>query len=191
MHDCRCGELYSPRTFLLLTIFMMTKTIEQRVGEAILQQPKEYTIGDRTFTVAPPSVSTLILVSEAISLLPQMQLDKTKIVEEVLFVAKDCRMLGDIAAILMLGAKGLKETITTRKKYLFGLFSKAVTKTIDRKGELSKWLLEELNTAQLNKLIFELLKDFNLGDFFGTTTFLIEINLLRPTKVVETTASGQ
>lgn len=191
MHDCRCGELYSPRTFLLLTIFMMTKTIEQRVGEAILQQPKEYTIGDRIFTVAPPSVSTLILVSEAISLLPQMQLDKTKIVEEVLFVAKDCRMLGDIAAILMLGAKGLKETVTTRKKYLFGLFSKTVTETIDRKGELSKWLLEELNTAQLNKLIFELLKDFNLGDFFGTTTFLIEINLLRPTKVVETTASGQ
>lgn len=169
----------------------MTKTIEQRVGETVLQQPKEFVIGNKTFTVAPPSVSTLILVSEAISLLPQVQLDKAKIVEEVLFVAKDCRMLGDIAAILILGAKGLKETVTTRKKRFFGLFTRSITETVDRKAELSKWLLEELDTAQLNKLIFELLKDFNLGDFFGTTTFLIEINLLRPTKVVETTVSGQ
>ena len=100
-------------------------------------------------------------------------------------------MLGDIAAILILGAKGLKETVTTKRKYFLGLFTRSVNETVDRKEELSKWLLEELNTAQLNKLIFELLKDFNLGDFFGTTTFLIEINLLRPTKVVETTASGQ
>ena len=169
----------------------MTKTIEQRVGEAVLQQPKEFVIGDKTFIVAPPSVSTLILVSEAISLLPQVQLDKAKIVEEVLFVAKDCRILGDIAAILILGAKGLKEIVTTKRKHFFGLFTRSVNETVDRKAELSKWLLEELDTAQLNKLIFELLKDFNLGDFFGTTTFLIEINLLRPTKVVETTASGQ
>nr|DAD63650.1 MAG TPA: hypothetical protein [Caudoviricetes sp.] len=168
----------------------MTKTIEQRVGEAVLQQPKEFVIGNKTFIVAPPSVSTLILVSEAISLLPQVQLDKAKIVEEVLFVAKDCRILGDIAAILILGAKGLKETVTTKRKHFFGLFTRSVNETVDRKAELSKWLLEELDTAQLNKLIFELLKDFNLGDFFGTTTFLIEINLLRPTKVVETTASG-
>lgn len=169
----------------------MKKTIEQKVGDAVLQRPKEININGRHFTVAPPSVSTLILASEAISLLPQVQLDKAKIVEEVLFVAKDCRMLGDIAAILILGAKGLKETVTTKRKHLFGLFTRSVTETVDRKEELSKWLLEELDTAQLNKLIFELLKDFNLGDFFGTTTFLIEINLLRPTKVVETTASGQ
>lgn len=171
----------------------MTKTIEQKVGEAVLQKPKEVVISDRTFSVAPPRVSTLILVSEAISLLPQVQLDRSKIIEEVLFVAKDCRILGDIAAILILGSKGLSETVTRRKKRFFGLFgTKTVTETIDRKAELARWLLDELDNTALNKLIFELLKDFQLGDFFGTITFLIEINLLRPTKVIdETTASGQ
>lgn len=169
----------------------MEKTIEQKVGDAVLQQPKEIDINGRHFTIAPPSVSTLILASEAISQLPQVNLDSNNIVEEVLFIAKDCRVLGEIIAILILGAKGLKETVTTRKKRFFGLFTRFVSETVDRKAELSKWLLEELDTAQLNKLIFELLKDFNLGDFFGTTTFLIEINLLRPTKVVETTVSGQ
>jgi len=171
---------------------MATKTIEQRVGEAVLQKPREVVIADRTFTVAPPSVATLILASEAISLLPQVQLDKKHIVEEVLFVAKNCRVMGDVVAILILGSKGLTETVTRRKKRFFGLFSKTVTETIDRKAELSKWLLDELDNTALHKLIFDLLRDFNLGDFFGLTTFLIEINLLRPTKVVdETTASGQ
>ena len=170
----------------------MKKTIEQKVGDAVLQRPKEIDINGRHFTVAPPSVSTLILTSEAISQLPQVNLNSGKIIEEVLFVAKDCRVLGDIVAVLILGAKGLKETVTTKRKYLFGLFTRSVAETVDRKAELSKWLLDELDAVQLNKLVLDLLKDFNLGDFFGTTTFLIGVNLLRPTKVVEeTTASGQ
>lgn len=170
----------------------MDKTIEQKVGDAVLQRPKEIDINGRRFIVAPPSISTLILASEAISQLPQVNLDSRKIIEEVLFVAKDCRVLGDIVAVLILGAKGLKETVTTRKKRFFGLFSKTVTETVDRKAELSAWLLEELDAVRLNKLVRDLLKEFDIGDFFGTTTFLIGVNLLRSTKVVEeTTAFGQ
>lgn len=168
------------------------KTIEQRVGEAVLQTPTEITLKGRSFTVAPPSVATLILASEAVSQLPQVRLDKKHVVEDSLFVAKDCRALGDIAAVLILGAKGLTETTTRREKRLWGVLRRNVRVRIDRKAELSKWLLEELDSAELNKLIFELLKSFHLGDFFGTITFLIEINLLRPTKVIDgTTASGQ
>lgn len=158
-------------------------TIEQRVGDAILQKPKEVAINGRSFTVAPPSMATLILASEAIATLPQVQLDKSKIVTDVLYAAKDCRPLGDILAIMILGSKNLTET----KRRFFGLFKQK----IDRKAELANWLLNELDPAGMNKLFFELVKDFQLGDFFGTTTFLIEINLLRPTKVVETTAFGQ
>jgi hypothetical protein len=170
----------------------MTKTIEQRVGEAVLQKPKEVVIGDRTFTVAPPSTATLLLVSEGISQLPQVSLSKDKIVEEVLFVAKDCRVLGDIVATLILGSKHLTEAVLVEKRRFFGLFKRTTTETIDRKAELAEWLLAELAPTQLYKLFFDLIKDFQLGDFFGLTTFLIEINLLRPTKVVdETTASGQ
>lgn len=170
----------------------MQDTIEQKVGAAILQRPKEIRVGDRTFNVAPPSVATLILASEAISQLPKVELDNTKIVEEVLFIAKDCRVLGDIVAILVLGARGLTEIVTTRKKRFFGLLPHKVKETIDRKAELSAWMLGELDATQLYQLVIELLHGFNLGDFFGTTTFLIGINLLHPTKVVEEmTASGQ
>jgi hypothetical protein len=171
----------------------MAKTIEQRVGDAVLQTPKEITVSGRTFTVAPPSTATLLLVSEGISLLPQVQLDNTKVIEEVLYIAKDCRVLGEIVATLILGSKGIIDTVSVKEKRFFGLFIRTVKKTIDRRAGLAKWLLEELAPAELHNLFIDLIKDFQLGDFFGLTTFLIEINLLRPTKVVtnETTASGQ
>lgn len=173
----------------------MTKTIEQKVAEAVLQKPKEIVISDRTFSVAPPTVATLLLVSEYISLLPQITLNKERIVEEVLYIAKDCRVIGDILATLILGSKRLEEAVIVkknRKNRFFRFLKKTKTQTIDRKTELSQWLLEELAPAQLYKIFFELIKDFQLGDFFGLTTFLTDINLLHQTKVVnETTASGQ
>ncbi len=177
------------------------QTTEQKVGAAVLQKTKQIAVGDRVFSVAPPSTATLILASEAISLLPQQELDKDKIVVESLFVAKDCRVLGDIVAIFILGAKGLTEDITRkvkrRKKGWRGFLgfteTVTVTETIDRKAELAKYLLEELPPKELDIALSNLINDFQLGSFFGLTTFLIGINLLRPTKVVEseTTASGQ
>lgn len=171
----------------------MIKTIEERVGDTVLQTPREMMIKDRTFTVASPTTATLLIVSEEISHLPQVELDKEKVVEEVLYIAKDCHVLGDIVATLILGSKRLVEAVSVKEKRLFGLFSRTITKKINHKAELSEWLLSELSPTELHQLFIELIKDFQLGDFFGLTTFLIDINLLRPTKVVETetTAFGQ
>lgn len=83
----------------------MNKTIEQTVAETILEQPFEVKVGEKSYQVASASTATLILVSEAISQLPHIALDTEKVVEETLSVAKDCRILGDIAAILILGAE--------------------------------------------------------------------------------------
>lgn len=176
------------------------KTIEEKVAESILQKPIEITVGGRKYTTAPPSTATLILVSEAVSRLPRFVLDPQKLVEESLFVAKDCRILGDIVAILLLGAKGLTERVktvkTVERRFLFGLIRRKKTveieEVIDHKAELARELLENLRPTELYGLTASLLQRMELGDFFGLTTFLIEINLLRQTKVeTEATASGQ
>ena len=167
------------------------KNIETLASEAILQKDVEIKVGNRTFKAAPPSTATLILVSEAVSRLPHIKLEETRLVEESIAVAKDCREIGDVAAILLLGARHLTETVTeahtVRKPRLWGLYHTTevitVTRTIDRKAELSKELLETLTPSELNYLIVELLKKMQLTDFFGLTTFLTEINLLRQTKV--------
>lgn len=149
------------------------ETIEQRVGRAILQQGDNITVGGKSYKVAPPSVATLILASEAISRLPQVHLDNGKVIEESLSIAKECRIIGDVIAILILGAK------RGGGSRLFAF----------RRRRLARRLLENLTPSELHKLTAVLLKDMQIGDFFGLTTFLTEINLMRPTKVVEQTAS--
>lgn len=177
----------------------MEQTIEQRVAQAALQLPTQVVVGDRTFNVAPPTIKTLILASAAISTLPQCELNSKHVIEESLFIAKDCAPLGDVAAILILGAKGLKEPYTykqkRRRRGFLGLLGFKDTVTvhdeIDKQAELAKFLLENLSPQQLRDLLKKLISQLQLGDFFGLTTFLIDLNLLRPTKVEETTAFGQ
>ena len=158
----------------------MNKTIEQTVAETILEQPFEVKVGEKSYQVASASTATLILVSEAISQLPHIALDTEKVVEETLSVAKDCRILGDIAAILILGAKNITEKKKVpqikEKRYLCGLIRRPYTVeveiTIDKKAELAKELL-----------VSQILSRMQIADFFGLTTFLVELNLLHPRKV--------
>lgn len=176
----------------------MDQTIEQRVADTILQKATEIKVGDKTYTAAPPSIATLILVSEAVSQLPHIKLDDTDIVREVLSVAKDCRILGDIAAILILGARHINEKVENvqidEKHYLCGLVRRKRKMSVitDRKTMLAHELLETLSPARMHQVITQLLSGLDLGDFFALTTFLTEINLMRQTKVEsETTVFGQ
>lgn len=165
---------------------MDNKNIESQTASTILQKPEEVIVGNTTYKVAPPSTATLILVSEAVAKMPKINLKSENIVDESLYVAKDCRIEGEIIAIMVLGAKGLTETIRVRK---WGLIPRKIT--INKKESLAKQLLEDVSPRELMNITSRLLQGMQIADFFGLTTFLIEINLLRQTKVVETTASGQ
>lgn len=170
---------------------MEENKIEKQVAQTILQQAEEVTVGDRTYKTAPPSIATLILASEAVSRLQHIPSDTQHVLEVSLAYAKDCRPLGEIAAILILGARHITETVKTpqkqSKRYLWGLFKRTkvteVEQTVNRKDELTDYLLEFLTPKQLHELIARLLKRMQIADFFGLTTFLTEINLLRQTKV--------
>lgn len=174
------------------------KTIEEKVAQTVLQMPSEITVGNKTYEIAPPSTATLILVSAAVSRLPHLHLDDKRVVEEVLHVAKDCRVLGDIAATLIIGAKHINDLIEIRhtesKRHLWGLFRtrREVVSIETRKERLSRELLEDMSPKELHNLIAGALMQMQVGDFFALTTFLTEINLIRQTKVeTEATASGQ
>ena len=72
----------------------MENSIESKVAATILQQPIEVNIGSEVYNVAPPSVATLILASEAAARMPQISLDENKIIDEALAVARYCRPIG-------------------------------------------------------------------------------------------------
>ncbi len=169
----------------------MAETIEQKLAQAVLQLPIEINVGTEKYTIAPPSVATLILASEAVSRLPHIKLDPNKVVEEALCVAKECRPIGEVVAILILGARHLEETVVRREKkphrLLWGLIKweteQETEVRINKKEELTDKLLDSLTPEQLYLLLAQILTKMQIQDFFGLTTFLTEVNLLRPTKV--------
>lgn len=173
------------------------KTVEIRTSEAVLQQPIDVEILDKTYSVAPPSVATLILASAAISKMPAVDKDAENGVYETLAVAADCAALGEVIAILVLGAKGLtridKVITETEKRYLFGLIKRRKEELseveVDAKEELARELLENLSPRQMNELMNSILAQMDIAFFLGTLISLTEINLMRAKR--KTTASGQ
>lgn len=166
---------------------MKQETIEQKVSRAILEKPVgEIEIEGRVYQIAPPSIATLIEVSEVVSTLPIVE----SVAQEKVFItslryAKGFRPLGDIAAILILGAKNLKETKTIRtRKKKFGIPYgwREETKEIDRKAELSKLILENVRPTVLFDCVVKRLQDMEITSFFAIITSLAGANLIEPTK---------
>ena len=167
----------------------MARTIEQMVASAILEKATDkIEIGGNIYPIADPSIATLILVSEIISTLPIVErVPKEQRLYSVLHYAKDYRQLGDICAILILGAKNLtEEREIIEEKRLFGLFKRRTIRKemVDRQAELSRLILENLRPSVIYDCIISRLNDMEVGSFFAITTSLSEANILKPTKEV-------
>jgi len=166
-------------------------TIEEKVSSAILQKDvAELEINGKTYPIAAPSISTLILVSEIVSTLPVVEKtdDPNVKVASVLRYAKDYKALGDIIAVLILGRNGLKEEreIIETVTICHGLIKRKVkhTITVDRKAELSQQIIDNVRPSVALELIVNRLRDMEVSDFFSLTTSLSEANLLKRTTEV-------
>lgn len=164
-------------------------TIESRVAAAILEKKiGTIEIDGESYDIAPPSIGTLILVSEIISTLPIVEKVPAKeVVNVVLHHAKDFNRLGELAAVMILGAKNLTEkrvrVVETRR---WGFFRKRheIHETIDKKTELAKAIIENVRPSVLFDVLIKRLNDLEIPSFFSITTSLSEANLLKPTKEV-------
>jgi hypothetical protein len=162
----------------------MKKTIEENVAETILQQSKKIKIGDNTFNVAPTTTATLIEVSNLISKLPAISLNQENIVLESLMIAKNCEIIGTIAATLILGVPRHTNTPSSKNNVLKRLILRKSVCNENIYDELGKEILSTLSPHELEKLIVELLENMELSHFFAITTSLLEVNLLRASKEV-------
>lgn len=71
-----------------------------------MQEASKIEMGGRKFKVYPPTTATLMKISAYVSQLPPMEIDKNDPIGETLRVAKDCGVLNDLAATMILGARG-------------------------------------------------------------------------------------
>lgn len=177
---------------------MEQRTTEQHAADTILQHKSRIQAGDKTYDVAPPSIATLILLSAEISRMPLLTLREQEdfMVLDVLHAAKDCTAIGLATATLILGAREINKThtrtIEQRKEVsiLGGIFHLHRTETIEQEydpvKELGQELLENLSPADMLNTLKRLLAGMQIGDFFGISTFLNEVNLTKATKVEKT-----
>lgn len=153
-------------------------TVESKTAKAILEEPTDYLIQGVAIKAAPPSTATLIKVSELVSQMPSINNDTEQMIHESLRTAKHCSILGKIAAYLLLGVQGFQ---TIEQKTFMGLipYKKKVTA-----GELADMILHE-PPSFLSQIIIERLNALEVADFFGITTSLAEVNILKQTKKAE------
>lgn len=173
------------------------KTLEQQVVDTILQRKTtSLEIDGRTYEIPAPTPATLMMVSEETYNMPEIQQNPNSIMNETLRTAKDCKALGRIAAILVLGAKRIRENHKVEtaqiKKWSWRKFRFITeTKTESELDYIATRILEEISPRMLNEAITKRLLEMQVGDFFGLTTSLCATNILKATKEVEQTAPGQ
>lgn len=157
----------------------MAKTVEQKVADTILQRPDIIRIGEREIVVAKPTTASLIMASAAASKMPRVNINGSDIISEMLRVGKDCNVIGEVLACLIVEAKGSTGSAEERLNYE------------NKIKETSSILLEECSPSKLEEIALQLLQTSEVSHFFGLSTFLIDVNLTKATREVETTASGQ
>ena len=153
---------------------MRKNDIESQAADVVFNRKMVITVGERTFTLPRPTIATLIAASEVIAELPEKQMNPERPLTESMAVATSCKPIGRIAAILLLGARKGKSS-SVLKEALWRLKTR----------RYGRELLRSLTPDEMKDLIFGILNGAKVDNFFGLTTSLIEVNLLRRSKTEE------
>lgn len=156
--------------------------IEKKTADAILDSIFRVKIGGVTFKAAPPKNSTVIRLSEMASELPNIETNN--VFYEVLENAKNAWILADIIALLICGE------IEPLKIYSI----KSILKHWRRNRKFKKirtLVLYESSPSETVKVMTEVLGRQDVGGFFTLIISLKSANILKQTREMKTTASGQ
>lgn len=157
------------------------RKVQKRVTDVILEKSKSAMLGGKQYRVAPPTIGTLIMVSEMISDLPEFESTgkESDVMRVVLANAQNSRPVCEICAVLILGAKKLK------KHPVLGQM---------RLKRLTRKIFMNASPKEVQRMLRATIYGLELSDFFSLTTFLKGLNVTEPTKVeteTEATVSGQ
>lgn len=180
------------RTKYFIDMEIKKTRIENLVASAILERSVgTIEINGQRYDIAPPTLATLILVSEIVATFPvvdKSKIEKTDRIYSALHNAQYFRRIGEMLGVLILGAKNIMETRTRieKRKWLFGLIrrKKKITETVNRAKELGDVLIENIRPTLAYDLIIALLQQNEISSFFAITTSLSEANIIKPTREV-------
>lgn len=168
------------------------KSIEKRAAETLLEKRMEVMVGGHRYSVAPPSLATLMEVSGLIGGAKDWDNveDEDTVAGVALMRAMDAPMICEVVSTLILGAnRAVGETSWLEGMWLKIKGEKRGNEKIGVSYEADKKLLVqrlmyEVTPNELLGLMTTLLEGMELGSFFGITTFLRELNVAKPTREV-------
>lgn len=162
-------------------------TIESRVASAILERTvATLDLDGERYEIAPPTLATLILVSEIVATLPVV--NNTDVAPDdrlysALHHARYYRRIGEMAGVLILGAKNVTGERIVKKRRWFGLLpAKRIIEKYNRAAELGEKIVMNLRPMLIYELIIKLLRQNDISSFFAITTSLSAANIIKPTK---------
>ena len=168
------------------------RSIERRAADTLLEKRMEVMVGGHRYSVAPPSLATLMEVSGLIGGAKDWDNveDEDTVAGVALMRAMDAPMICEVVSTLILGAnRAVGET-----SWLEGMWlkikswkrnnEKIVVSYEANKKLLVERLMYEVTPNELLGLMTTLLEGMELGSFFGITTFLRELNVAKPTREV-------
>ena len=156
---------------------MQKEKVEKKVENVITESPLLVKVGSREYKVAPPCAATLIMVSGRVPEAPWIETDGN-IFDEVLATAKDSRVMFEMVAIMILGAKALKRG--WKGRFLGRWMLRRMT---DR-------LMYDCTVKEVHDLFVTLLSSMEIKDFFSISISLREISLIQKTREMDAAATA-
>lgn len=150
--------------------------IEERTSATILEKHTEIEICGKSYSVAPPTLATLIMASSEISKLPKINenLKGEEALYESLRYAKKSSVIADIATILIVGAKDYTKYL--KKNRILKFFG------VSNRVEKLRYDILNSSPKKLDEIVGLCLQGMEIQDFFLLTTFLNRVNLTKETK---------
>lgn len=166
---------------------------ENKTADTILQKEVEVKAGGKTYTIARPTLATLIEVSRYTSRLPKAtEINTEDWLPYILSCAKDFgTLLSDIAAVLILGAGNIsivKKKVLKSKFLWFKRFEETEASNVE---ELSRELRNNASCSEINEIVNAGLSYQGIGFFLSSIISLSAANVMERTKnETEAIASG-
>lgn len=168
------------------------KNVERRASDTLLERRTDIMVGGHRYSVAPPSLATLMEVSGLIGGAKEWDdvADEDTVAGIALMRAMDAPMICEVVSTLILGAnRAVCETSWLEGMWIKARGGRRNNEKIGASYEADKKLLVErlmyeVTPNELLGLLTTLLEGMELGAFFGITTFLRELNVAKPTREV-------
>ena len=159
----------------------MNNTEKQLVEGIVNKKFNTLNIHGHYFPITTATLGTVIRASEELQgLTIPLNNEDINVLIEALKNAQQANILGNLIAILILGAKREKENLKIKIRK-FPLFPFLYRK-ISEKEFLAKTIVDEVSPSLLQAIITQRLVDLELVSFYGTIKSLSINNILEPTK---------